>query len=125
MNSVGPLARSALAPRGTARRQRKASENVAAQLVNDIVSPGLVPGDSLPAEAAMMVEYQAGRGTVREALRLLEVHGLISIKTGPNGGPIVCDVTAADLARILSLYFARMNVTFADLGDARLELEPL
>src|SRR5215207_8330843 len=64
------------------RRIRKTSEVVAMQIVKDIVDRGLVEGDRLPLEAAMVREYRVSRASLREALRLLEVQGLISLRPG-------------------------------------------
>jgi DNA-binding FadR family transcriptional regulator len=110
---------------GTRGRRVKVSETVAARILNLIVSDGLQAGAGMPTESVMMEQYGASRGAIREALRILEMHGLITIKTGPTGGPIVSEVTGAEVARIMSLYFARMQVTFGELNNARLELEPL
>ena len=68
-------------------RTVKASERVAQEIVRDIVRRGLETGDRLPLEAAMVEEYGVSRTSLREALRLLEVQGLISLKPGPGGGP--------------------------------------
>ena len=70
-----------------ARRADKVSEVVARAIVHDIVSRGLEPGATLPSEAVMLARFQVGRASLREALRILEVHGLITIKPGPGGGP--------------------------------------
>lgn len=37
----------------------------------------------------MLGTYGVGRGTLREALRCLEMQGVVTIKTGPGGGPVV------------------------------------
>ena len=46
----------------------------------------------------MQVQYRVAWGSVREALRILEVHGIISLRPGSKGGPVVCDVGPAELA---------------------------
>lgn len=72
----------------------------------------------------MLEEYRVGRGSLREALRILEVHGLISIKPGPRGGPTVDQVHTENFGRMATLYFQMDGVTFADLIDARVIMEP-
>lgn len=73
----------------------------------------------------MLEEYRVGRGSLREALRILEVHGLISIKPGPRGGPTVDQVHTRNFGRMASLYFQMDEVTFRDLIDARTIMEPM
>ena len=50
----------------------------------------------------MVEQYGVSRASLREALRLLEVQGLIRLKPGPGGGPVVGVVEAANLARTAS-----------------------
>ena len=63
-------------------RPPKAAMLVAQRIVRDIVPGGLRPGDVLPPERAMLATYETGRGTLREALRLLEFQGVITLKPG-------------------------------------------
>ena len=73
----------------------------------------------------MLEDYGVGRGSLREALRILEVHGLITMKPGRNGGPMVIEVGTRDYGRMSSLFFHLSGVTFQELVDARLEMEPM
>src|SRR5438874_10550641 len=90
--------------KGNVVRSLKTSERVAMDVVRDIVDQELRPGDKLPGEAAMLNRYAASRASVREALRLLEVQGLITLKPGPRGGPTVGTVDPRHLARTGTLY---------------------
>jgi DNA-binding FadR family transcriptional regulator len=98
---------------------------LAAAIVGDIVAGGLTDGDRLPNEAAMLERFDAGRGSLREALRILEVHGLISLKTGPGGGPVVLAVDPRDVGRTFSLYLSLRGATVQELIETRLIIEPL
>jgi DNA-binding FadR family transcriptional regulator len=100
------------------------SEAIARDIVRRIGAEELAPGTQLPPEAKMLEEYRVGRGSLREALRILEVHGLISIKPGPRGGPTVDQVHTENFGRMATLYFQMDGVTFADLVDARVVMEP-
>ena len=106
-----------------ALRPLKASESVARDIVDDIVVERLDEGDNLPAETAMLQQYGVSRETLREALRLLEVQGLISIRRGPGGGPIVGVVDPANLGRVSTLYYHLAGATYAravrGVGDLR------
>ena len=102
-----------------------ASERVALDIVHDIVAQGLHVGDRLPLEAAMVEQYDVSRASLREALRLLEVQGLIRLKPGPGGGPVVGSVKASHLARTATLYFHLDASTYGQLMATQVLLEPL
>ena len=99
-------------------RALKASESVARDIVDDIVVRRLREGDRLPSESAMLEQYGVSRETLREGLRLLEVQGLISIRRGPGGGPIVGAIDPANLGRTSTLYYHLAGATYVELFDA-------
>ena len=105
------------------RRTEKISEVVAREIVHDM--RGMTSGSKLPPEALMLDKYRVGRASLREALRLLEVQGLIVIRPGPGGGPVVASVDSRHFARMASLYFHLSGATYRDLVEARLVMEPV
>jgi DNA-binding FadR family transcriptional regulator len=107
------------------RRGEKLYETVARDIVRRIREADMQPGDLLPPEATMLAEYGVGRASLREALRVLEVSGLITIKPGPGGGPVVAGVQAREFGRMATLYFQLGNMTFRELMEARLVVEPV
>jgi GntR family transcriptional regulator, transcriptional repressor for pyruvate dehydrogenase complex len=106
-------------------RTDKLSERLARTILSDIVEGHLAVGAMLPSEATMMESYGVGRNSLREALRILEVHGLVKIKPGPKGGPVVASISSNDLASSASFFFNALGVTFGDLLQARLIIEPV
>ncbi|WP_408899792.1 FadR/GntR family transcriptional regulator (plasmid) [Nocardioides sp. R1-1] len=106
-------------------RPVKTSERIAAALVDDVIREDLGPGDRLPNEAAMVERFGVGRGSLREALRILETHGLISLKSGPGGGPILLAVDPRDVGRTFSLYLSLRHATIAELIETRIFIEPM
>ncbi|MCE0767785.1 FCD domain-containing protein [Pseudonocardia kujensis] len=103
----------------------KQSEIVARQIVAQILGDGLGEGTRLPTERAMLEEYQVGRSTLREALRLLESRGILSIRTGRDGGPVVRRPRPSDLGEAMTLILQFEGVAFAEVFAARQALEPL
>ena len=56
-----------------------------AEAIKDwVVEQGLHPGDRLPGEAMLIERFGMSKGTIREAMRLLQAQGLIETKTGPR-----------------------------------------
>lgn len=107
----------AIEPRVDARAD-KIAETIARALVHDVIERGLQPGDSLDSEQAMLARFEVSRESLREALRLLEVQGLISIRRGPGGGAFVGTVDPANLGRTSSLYFHMAGATYGELFEA-------
>lgn len=77
-----------LSPPSTPRRA-KLAELISDDIKRWIAAEGLAEGDRLPNEKALMALYESAKGTIREALKILEVEGLITLKTGPKGGAVI------------------------------------
>jgi DNA-binding FadR family transcriptional regulator len=105
-------------------RSPKIAELVAQSLAGMILDQNLQPGDTLPHEKAMAEMLDIGRSTLREALRLLETQGVITIRTGPGGGPIVRQARPHDLSGSLSLLLQLLRVPFHEVISARSVIEP-
>ena len=97
---------------------------VARRIVRDIDRLSLQRGDKLPPERVMLEEYQVGRGTLRESLRFLELQGIISLKPGPGGGPVVEQPEATSLATSLMLLLQFAGAEYRVVAEARVALEP-
>jgi GntR family transcriptional repressor for pyruvate dehydrogenase complex len=97
------------------RRSNKVSDYVALDIVRDIVSRNLKPGDKLPPEPELLRQYQVSRSTLREAMRVLEVQGLVHSRPGPGGGTVVGKVEVSSLARTLTLHMHLLGTTYDEL----------
>lgn len=109
----------------SALRPMKTAMLVAHRIVADINERGNVIGDRLPPERVMLEKYDVGRGTLRESLRFLELQGVITLKPGPGGGPVVVQPDATSLATSLTLLLQFANAPFRTIAEARLGLEPM
>lgn len=105
------------------RRQRMATV-VADKIAHEIVEQRLEPGHVLPSEAEMIKRFGVARGTLREALLLLESEGLIVVRTGRSGGPVVQRPTTDRLAHLLSLMLSVSRTSFRSVLEARRLIEP-
>ncbi|MGD6979060.1 MULTISPECIES: FadR/GntR family transcriptional regulator [Citricoccus] len=106
-------------------RPQKTAVLVAQRIVADIQRRGNKVGDHLPPERVMLEEYNIGRGTLRESLRFLELQGIIVLKPGPGGGPIVQQPDGSGLATALTLLLQFENAPYRTITEARTALEPM
>jgi DNA-binding FadR family transcriptional regulator len=101
----------------TAIRVPKAAQLVANTLRRRIVSGELDDGAPLPNESALMKVFEVSRPTLREALRILENEGLVTVKRGAHGGARVHqpDVRVASryAAQLLQIRGTTMEDLFA------------
>jgi len=91
----------------------------------DMTAGRLRPGDRLPSERDLVAQLGVGRSSVREALRVLEVMGLIRTGTGsgPNAGAIVIASPTGGFSALLRLQVAAQGLPIADVVATRLLLE--
>lgn len=110
-------------PPGPVRRKR--TDAIVDAIKDLIVEKGLGPGDRLPQEKELMAQYAAGKGTVREALKALEVQGLIRIRTGPGGGAFIERMSESRAMSLLSNFLFAKDLTIEHIYAMRKVLEPL
>lgn len=106
-------------------RPQKTALLIAQRIVADIDQSSLESGDRLPPEKEMLEKYEVGRGTLRESLRYLELQGVLNIKPGPGGGPIVQSPDGSSLANTLLLLLQFIDTPYSSIAEARLALEPV
>lgn len=105
-------------------RVPKTAELVANRLRRQIVRGQLAQGDSLPAEAELVAQFGVSRPTLREAFRILESEGLISVTRGSRGGARVHLPELRTAAWRVGLLLQVRGVTLADVHEARRIIEP-
>jgi GntR family transcriptional regulator, transcriptional repressor for pyruvate dehydrogenase complex len=102
----------------------KASDVLADELRERILTGELAEGDPLPAERDLVKQAQMSRATVREALRILEVQNLVRIKAGRGGGAFAQRPTTKTMANSVSLLIRGRHIKLVDLMETREALEP-
>jgi DNA-binding FadR family transcriptional regulator len=105
-------------------RHLKTSELVARELAAYIVKEKLPEGAMLPTERLLAESLGIGRTTMREALRLLETRGVLTIRPGPGGGPVIRRPRPNDLTEALTLMLEFESATYLEVIQARTWLEP-
>lgn len=102
----------------------KASALLADEIRASILGRGLPAGSFLPSEADLVRDSGLGRATVREALRLLEAEGLITIKRGPQGGISVRRPDGSRLSQSIAPILTLTESPLRDLFFFRKAVEP-
>ncbi|MBO9626033.1 MAG: FadR family transcriptional regulator [Microbacterium sp.] len=108
-------------PEQPARAWRAVLEHIE----RDLLDGRLGPGDRLPSERDLSADLGVGRSSVREALRVLEVMGLIRTATGsgPQAGAIVIATPTGGMSTLLRLQVAAQGFPLDDVVQTRLVIE--
>jgi DNA-binding FadR family transcriptional regulator len=116
---ASPLARHVAA----ARKPPKAAEQLADEILTYIVDRGLQPGTRLAPERQMLADTGRARGTLREALRLLESRGVVEVRPGAAGGAFVRKPQPADLGAAITAVLLVEGASMLDVLAAREDME--
>lgn len=111
-------------PAAAGQPRRKRTDEIVDAIKRMIVEHGLGPGDRLPQERDLLAQFGASKGTVREALKALEVQGLISVRTGPGGGAFIERMSEGRAMSLLSNFLFAKNLSIANIYQMRKVLEP-
>jgi DNA-binding FadR family transcriptional regulator len=106
-----------------AAKQTKAFQDVVEQIQEAIFDGRLETGQILPAERELKAMFNISRGTLREALRVLEQKGLIEIKLGVGGGSVVKAVDTEQISESLGLLIRSQKVSLNHLAQFREDVE--
>jgi len=103
----------------------KKAQGLLFDIVRGVAQDGLRPGDRLPSQAELMRRYGVGATPLREALRMLELSGLLTVRPGPASGAVIEEANAEHLAALVAAFLCLAGVTYGELMDAWAATEPL
>ncbi len=106
-------------------RQPRLAEIVASTLRDRITSGALEDGDRLPKQEELLEEFRVSKPSLREALRILETEGLVTVRRGNVGGAFVHAPNHDDAGYMIGLVLQSRRVTVADLAEAIRRVEPI
>ncbi|HTF08928.1 MAG TPA: GntR family transcriptional regulator [Asanoa sp.] len=104
-------------------RQPKLGEMVAGVIRQRILDGEWRDGQLLPNQDALVAEFRVSRPSIREAMRILEAEGLITVRRGNVGGAVVHRPEARHVAYAMAMVLESRGVTLDDVGVAMGQLE--
>ncbi len=105
-------------------RSLKRGDLMAEEIKRWVADRKLAPGDKLPKEHELQTLFGVSKGTTREALKSLEVQGLVTMSTGPDGGATIGAVPFDRAFQLVQNYLFFRDVDVAQIYAVRRLLEP-
>jgi len=105
-------------------KRREKPQQIADELRRLIMAGELDEGESLGNEPDLIERFGVSRPSMREALRILETEGLISVRRGVFGGVVAHRPDQRQTARTAALVLQTRNVPLADVFEVRTIIEP-
>ncbi len=99
-------------------------EEIVEQVKKAIFRKRLLPGDKLPTERELTLQFSASRAAVREALRVLESSGFIRMRTGKDGGAYVAEARFQTVTDAVQNLLQLQEMDVSDLYSVRKIIEP-
>jgi DNA-binding FadR family transcriptional regulator len=105
-------------------RSPKRGDLMVEEIKHWIAEKRLIPGDKLPKESELQALFGVSKGTAREALKSLEVQGLVTVSTGPAGGATIAEMPLERAFQLLQNYLFFQQLDVAQIYAVRRALEP-
>lgn len=103
-------------------KKTRIPEEIADQIIQLIRKGDLKPGDRLSPERELAQQLRVSRASVREAMRLLDMKGLLNVRQG--AGTFISDDTVEATVQAFSSLLSYTANTVSDIFEMRLILEP-
>src|SRR5688572_10928069 len=115
------------APRATGKQRRRPRPQRMGEVVANSLRDSILRGEIevLPRLEDLTEQFDVGPPAVREAMRILETEGLITMRRGNVGGAHVHLPTSDRVAYMVSLVLQSKSIEVRDVGAALRQLEPL
>jgi DNA-binding FadR family transcriptional regulator len=104
-------------------KQNRVFQDMVDQIEGAILDGRLKAGDKLPSQRELGEMFQTSRGSLREALRVLEQKGLIDIKLGVSGGATVKEATTEPVSESLALLIRHQKISLHEIAEFREDVE--
>jgi len=101
----------------------KSYQHVVDEIQTAICEGNLKEGETLPSEMKLKEMFDTSRGTIREALRVLEQRGLVSIRTGANGGARIQGANTKPMTDSVAILIRQQKVSLHHLAEFRKMME--
>ncbi len=104
--------------------QPRIAEMIADNLRRRILAGELNDGDVLPKVDDLLLEFPVSKPSIREAMRILETEGLLSVRRGNVGGAVIHTPKAKVAAYMFGMVLQAQDTLLADLAAALSDVEP-
>ena len=103
----------------------RAFEQICARIRTQLESGALTPGDKLPPERDLAQQLGVGRNALREALRSLEIAGIVRLQKGVKGGAFIRAGNAGQMNQVMQDMLSLGSITVEELTETRLHIQDL
>ena len=104
---------------------RRAFEEVCERIRAQIAAGALRPGDKLPPERELALQLGVGRNALREALRSLEIAGVVRLQKGAKGGAFITEGDGGRMDELVRDMLSLGSISVAELTESRIHIQDL
>jgi len=119
--AVAPRSAPVFAPIHT----RRAFEEICDRIRAQVAAGTLRPGDKLPPERELALQLGVGRNALREALRSLEIAGIVRLQKGTKGGAFIQSGDSSRMDEVVRDMLSLCSISVAELTEARVHIQDL
>jgi len=102
---------------------RKLGEVLAERIEDEIIAAGWPVGSAIGSESELLERYGVSRAVFREAIRIVNHHGVAAMRRGPGGGLVVATPDLDAMVRAVTLQLRYATITPDQVNEARRALE--